>query len=368
MPEMTWIMKQRAIKLTTNSTMIRFLPLILLLLGTVQAFAQKTNSAQTLRLARATYEQGRLHEIPTQLSDAVIADMSNKQEKVEAYKILCLSYIYLEESEKADEAMLNILRSDPYFEINPEVDPAEFVALYKTFRTTPIYRIGAKIGGNFTWVNVSEVITAVSVSPGSEYKPLFGLQLGASADIPITMFGLKRITVHADVLYMQKKFELTLREERNNSLVNVFTGTETQNTVSIPVTIEYNISKNRFNPYIAGGLAADFLFSSNLSVERQRPDQTSVPEKNEELEREKFNLSLIAAAGTKLPLGNGFVVIELRYAYGLTHVSSSENAYNNQNLALDYGYSDSVFKLSSLSLCGSYIFNKFNPKKLSRKK
>jgi hypothetical protein len=141
--------------------MRRLLPLLFLFISYC-SLAQTPGGptpAQTLRLARATYEQGRLHEIPSQLSEEIISQMS-KQEKVEAYKILCLSYIYLEEPEKADEAMLNILSTDHYYEINDRVDPAEFVALYYTFRRNPIYRIGAKLGGNFSRPNVSESVSA----------------------------------------------------------------------------------------------------------------------------------------------------------------------------------------------------------------
>jgi hypothetical protein len=49
--------------------MRRLLPLVLLLIS-ISSFAQTgPTPAQTLRLARATYEQGRLHEIPTQLNE-----------------------------------------------------------------------------------------------------------------------------------------------------------------------------------------------------------------------------------------------------------------------------------------------------------
>ena len=43
--------------------------------------------------------------------------------------------------------MLALLRTDTEFKVNDAVDPAEFVALYNTFRTYPIYRIGGKLGG-----------------------------------------------------------------------------------------------------------------------------------------------------------------------------------------------------------------------------
>ena len=138
--------------------MKKLLSSILFLFLSVSSYAQLTSGAQTLRLARATYEQGRLHEIPSILEGFL--PKFNKQEKVEAYKLLTLSYIYLEEPEKADDAMLKLLQTDHYFEINLKDDPAEFIALYRTFRTKPIYRIGGKIGINGTRPNVVEAIEA----------------------------------------------------------------------------------------------------------------------------------------------------------------------------------------------------------------
>src|SRR5438105_6022452 len=116
--------------------MRRILLTAFIAIGFSAGFAQTTSCSQTLRLARSTYDQGRLHEVAT-LMEKCLKGGFTQQEKVEAYKLLCLTYLYLEEPEKADDAMLNLLRTDPYFEVNKQVDPAEFIALYRTFRTQP---------------------------------------------------------------------------------------------------------------------------------------------------------------------------------------------------------------------------------------
>ena len=78
------------------------------------AYGQSTSCAQTLRLAQSVYDQGRLQELNGILQNC-LQNGFTKQERVEAYKLLTLSYIYQEEPEKADEAMLDLLRTDPYF-------------------------------------------------------------------------------------------------------------------------------------------------------------------------------------------------------------------------------------------------------------
>lgn len=349
--------------------MKRLLPLLFFLISYC-AFAQTgPTPAQTLRLARATYEQGRLHEIPSQLSDEIISQMNN-QEKVEAYKILCLSYIYLEEPEKADEAMLNILRTYPYFEPN-EVDPAEFLALYRTFRTMPIYRIGVKLGINATRPNVVESISVVELSEKSAYKFLVGFEFGATADMPLS----NKLTLHGDLLFQQKKFQLNLDVDRGTddngeALINSYEGTENQTWLSLPITLEYKFLEKRFNPYIGGGISFDYLLGSKITSQRARENETSIEEKTYDFkpQRNALNISAVGVAGVKLRMAGGFFVAEARFVYGLTQVSSQETAYKNTQYALEQGYADSVYKLTSIEITGSYVQNIFNPKKLKRKK
>ena len=360
--------------------MRRFLVCSLAVLSGYFATAQNVapSCAQTLRLARATYEQGRLQEIEFQLENCLKSSddggfsKEEKQLRVEALKILCLSYIYLEEAEKADEAMLNILKTNPYFQINEAVDPAEFVALYKTFRTWPIYRIGAKLGVNTTQPNVSKTVTAVDIASGSEYKYLVAFQFGASADLPL-YFISKKLTLHGDLTFQQKRFDLTLNVNRGvdkdgNSLSNTFKGIESQTWISFPVTFQYEIPLfKKMLPYVALGASIDYLIASDISGTRTRDNQASIEEKSFSLTREKLNINAVGAAGVKVPLTGGFLTFELMYFYGLKNITTPESAYANTKLALDYGYADSIFKINSLAITGSYIFNVFNPKKLRRK-
>lgn len=359
--------------------MKRFLFFCLLILAAAPSFGQ--TCAQTLRLARATYEQGRLHEIESQLKSCLEDGGFSKGEKqlrVEAYKILCLSFIYLEEPQKADEAMLNLKRTDPYYRPNPEVDPAEFVALYNSFREEPIYRYGFKVGGNFSRPNVKELITAVELANDSEFKALFALQLGFSFDLPITLLKQDRWTLHGELLYLQNRFEIDQKEPPFNpnengdeNTPNAFEGLETQNRIALPVTLEYKLidkEKSKYEPYVGLGVSTDYLFSSSLTAQKVK-SSSFVPAKNEDLnpQREKLNLSALATAGVKIPSGPGYLVFEVRYAHGLTNISSPETALANQFLALDYGYVDPIYNLSSVSFAASFVFNKFNPKKLRRK-
>src|SRR5690606_39024778 len=162
---------------------IAFFALLLVALGGPIAAYSQTACALTLRTARATYDEGRLHELPHLLAPCLKSGFT-KQEAVEAYKLLVLSYIYLEEPTKADEAMLQLLRTDPYFEINESADAAEFIALYRTFRTWPVYRVGAKVGVNAAQPHVISYVDAVEGAEVS-YSPAISFMSGLVFEIPV---------------------------------------------------------------------------------------------------------------------------------------------------------------------------------------
>ncbi|SKC87036.1 porin family protein [Ohtaekwangia koreensis] len=344
--------------------MKRLLPFfILVLLLSSESFAQLTSCAQTLRLARSTYEQGRLHEIPALLEKCVASGFS-QQEKVEAYKLLCLSYIYLEEPEKADEAMLNLLRTDHYFEINRSTDPAEFIALYNTFRTKPIYRIGGKLGVNASTPNV---VTAVEANDGkSEYGYKIGLQFHFTGEIP---FG-KNLVLNPELGLVQRKFEYTNRVNFTDTTFTTL-AQENQTWLSLPVSLRYQFNKIKFKPYIAIGVEADYLLSSSLSGSRTRKGYQFIEEKSFDItpEREKFNLSAILSAGAHFTLGGGYIITEVRFLYGITKINSAKTAFGvDSSLPFEYGYADSTYKLNSLAVTAGYVHNIFNPKKLNKRK
>lgn len=323
---------------------------------------------QTLRTARSTYDEGRLHELPSLLENCLRHGFSSA-EKAEAYKLLALAYIYQEEPAKADEAMLHLLRTDPYFQINREVDPAEFIALYNTFRTKPIYRIGLTIGFNSTRPNVASSIE--STDGLSEYASKISLQFGLIGEIPIT----DRYTISASLQLQQKSFAYTNTVHRGtdasgNDLFNTATGLENQSWISLPLGIQYQISKGKYNTYVLAGVATDYLLDSEMTIERTRDGAAAVPEKSVLMspQREKINVSAIAGGGIKLRIFSGYFTAEARFQYGIVNVNSASTAYENQDLVFSTGYGDSVHKLNSLSLTIGYIQNIFKPKKINSKK
>lgn len=334
--------------------------LVLLILSSLAAAGQ--DCAQSLRLAKATYDQGRLHEVEQNLKGCLTS--GSTAEKEDAYKLICLSYIYLEEPEKADEAMLNLLRNNNYFEIS-ESDPAEFVALYKSFRTREIYRVGAVIGLNLSTPTVTKQISTCTNCTGS-FSGQLGIQGGLSFEIPIS----DRISINPQLIFQQKKLGYTNEVTRAGGITNNTTGTENQSWISLPIGIEYTLFNKGYRPYITAGVTADYLIGSNLTLLTTQDQAGAVQEKTISINnmRKDFLSSLYAGAGAKLRLFGGYVSAEIRYQYGLMTVNSTETAFANPSPAFNNNWGDSIYRLSAVSFSIGYIQNVFNPKKLTRKK
>jgi len=342
--------------------MHKFLPFILLCFGLVcqDAIAQTTSCAQTLRLARSTYEQGRLHELPDLLKGCLNNGFT-QQEKVEAYKFLTLSYIYLEEPEKADEAMLKLLQTDHYFKINPAVDPAEFVALYKTFRTQPIYRFGGNLGMLAAQPNVTSSTEAIDGT--SEYKRGYSFLIGLNGEIPLN----EKWTLNPGIYYLSNSFSLTSSVTTSTGDF-ITTANQKMNYISIPVTIQYQVMKNKLNPYVTMGVSTDYLLSATVQAERKRPGFQPIETTTFTVtpQREKLNFSGVAGIGIKTSIAGGFAIAEVRYRYGFTNVNSKSSTFDNSDLVFNYHYVDSIFKLQATSFTLGYVYNIFNPKKRNR--
>ncbi|MBS1952264.1 MAG: hypothetical protein OJF59_002891 [Cytophagales bacterium] len=360
--------------------MKRFYLFILFLVVSAGASAQLTTCAQTLRLANSTYEQGRLHELPDLLAKCLESGF-NQQEKVQAYKLLTLAYIYLEEPEKADETMLKILETDNYFTINKDIDPAEFIALYNTFRTKPIFRLGVHFLLNSSQPNVA-MFNPISDGTG-KYSYKIGVGAGIGGELPVNIPFLKnRTTLAGELNYLTKSFTNQFNSLSPKGIsYATSTGVETQNWISLPVMLQYRLFKKnelspatrwmeRLNPYLSLGVSASYLLSSNTSVDLKRTGNQSIDLQTVSLslQREKFNLSALASAGIKSRIASGFLVAEVRYVYGISKVNSASTLYDNQVLLNNYKLVDGIFSLNSLFFKVGYVQNFFNPKKLKRKK
>jgi hypothetical protein len=145
-----------------------------------------------LKEAEQFYDEGKIEKIPSLLIPCLQKGF-NREEKVKAYRLLTLVYIYEDNYKKADSIMLLLLRTSPEYAINTSLDPAEFISLYDSYDTDPAFSIGLSGGINYTfprWTQVYGIHPVNNASPayspsgiGFNFGPKFTYHLNTGINI-----------------------------------------------------------------------------------------------------------------------------------------------------------------------------------------
>lgn len=353
--------------------MRRILALCFILFAASKIYAQQGSTcAQTLRLARSTYEQGRLHELPALMENCFKSGGFTKQEKVEAYRILTLAYIYLEEPELADQSMLNLIGTDHFFKPNQEVDPAEFQALFRKFRTEPIFKIGIKLGPNGTFPFIKKNYYVGSASPGSgKYTPKIGVQFGLVFEKEFFSKSknktLKNLTIAPEVLYSTRSFLYKTSNAQRVDSTGVALGsiesTYKQMWLDVNLMVKCQVKESSYNPYVAIGPGFSFLLNATNPTIFTSPNSTVTgPDIKTKPNYNSLMTSVIVAGGVKKRLGEVYGLLDLRYQYGLNSPISAKRT--NNEATFDYTLTHNDFVQSTFSINIGVIYPYFSPKKL----
>ncbi|MCX2742684.1 porin family protein [Mangrovivirga sp. M17] len=328
--------------------------------------------AKTLQNARKTYEQGRIEEIPGLLNKCLQSGF-NEQEKVEAYRLLTLANLYFDEKGKAQESMLKMLKIDPEYEINPVVDPPEFINLYNMFRTNPVYLFGGMAGANFTQVNVLQNYSLDNPEiTDAEYRVRTGYHVGVVFEFSLS----KKISLMTGPQFNMLTYEY--RESKLGFVKETFV--EKQSRISLPITFKYEFNGEKVQPFIRLGAEGSYLLGAEAEVERfDDLGDLNVDDGNRGVkgppvdlseQRMSFNWSLVAGGGIKIKelLGKGYFTIDVRYAYGMMNAVNAENRYSNIELKYDYLHLDDDFQLNNLMISIGYTVPVYRPKLKKNKK
>ena len=345
--------------------MKKILVVMLVASASYQSWGQKAAPAQTLRLATSTYEQGRLHEL-----EGILGNIEgfSKEQKVAAYKLLTQAYIYLEEPKKADTTMLNLLATDNYFAINKEIDPVEFVALYNTFRTEPVYAIGLKLGGGLVQPTVvTDFYTSADAQGTGEYKPGIGFMGGFFFEKKLK----GKFTFSPELLVASRSFtdlSKLFKDDISGEVGGEFKAKYSQALLEINAIVQYKLRESVINPYLGAGPGFSYVFSSKLTPTATGLSKTSVSGADVDIasSTKKMLYSFFLVGGFKYRIGGIFVIAEFRYQYGINKVINFDTRTNYEN-SLDYGNQLNDFRVSNASLTLGVSYPIFKPAKLKNK-
>jgi hypothetical protein len=336
--------------------------LTLSLLFSSVSVAQK-NCLNTLREAKELYEQGLINEIPQLLSDCMESGFTRAQ-RIEAYKLIILSYLFDDDQFAAEKMMDEFLRKFPEYEIMPN-DPVEFVYLLESYQTSSLYSINLSFGSTLTDQRILEPFslldrnqTSCTNKTGAGYQ----FMLGVSRNL------WKDFNVNIGVAYSQNNCsqeEVTEARvgERNFTFVELSVKEELT-WINLPLTFSYRFGRGNMNGFGRFGGMVSYLSKAQLTAVRTH---TGVNNLADEFDMRPFRMeyyySLVFGTGLEYKIPRGFLVLDVRYNYGLQNLVNPDTRYSTPDLYSRYFYVDDNFALNSLSVMIGYHFRIYKSKK-----
>ena len=251
--------------------------LLLLLLLPLASFAQEEDTepvdpcVQNIEIAQQRYNEGRIQDIQQLLTDCLNSGTYDKAQKSQALRLITLAYIFLEDDEKAEETMLELLHANHEFRVDPSVDPTEFINLHEQFRYKPLFNIGVKYTFNISQPIVTQLNSSLDLNSSlPEYQTeigILGLGLTFEYELLDNLMLYPEIHYRAMKIHRQHTQEGPLPDPDTNQPATILTSInyENQNWLSVPVSAKYILNlKNMpvLKFYVNLGASMDILLSS----------------------------------------------------------------------------------------------------------
>jgi hypothetical protein len=278
--------------------------------------------------------------------------------------------------------MILLLQTDHFYEPNQAVDPAEFIGLYKTFRTKPVFSWGIKGGGNLTQPNItSNYYIGGNAKGNGQTTGQLGFQVGGVFEKALFQ-GWKKskwrnFTLAPEILFVSRSIDYTNTPFLNYSLGNDpatqtdLKAPESQVWFELNVMLQYKLKpKSKFDPFVEIGPGIGLLSSSSIAANTTRGTTGNVVSgTNVDLTNsyKKLVYSVIAGVGGRIRVGSLYITAELRYQYGLINIVNEATRYNSE-LALDYAGVMNDYTINNIGALVGASIPVFRPQKLHKKK
>ncbi|MBN2275501.1 MAG: PorT family protein [Bacteroidales bacterium] len=329
----------------------------------VSSRAQESDCSKTLQEARNQYDLGIIDEIPKMLGPCMQEGFTRTQ-KIEAYKLLVLAYLFDDNQFDAERTMLEFLKKYPEYEIMPN-DPVEFIHLFETYRTTSEFSIGIVAGFNLTNPRIIEnfsMLDRSSAKPDNETGSGYQIGLGAGRYLG------ERLMLNMEVLWAKYKYSFTDGRSVTDEALNVFTEDytfdEELNKITIPLTALYQVNDGKLLWFIRAGGSFDYIMSASGTswsvIKEQTETGRTIDIRNY---RNPYYFSAIMGSGLQYKIPRGFLFLDFRFNMGINNIVKAGTRYENAYSLSAFGHLDDDFSLNTFTFSFGYHFSFYNPKK-----
>lgn len=298
-----------------------------------RAQSGSSECANLLNSARDAFNEGHLEDVSGYLSDC-LKDGFSREQKIEAYKLLTITYLYLDDLFGAENSYLALLTLDPEYRVLP-TDPVEFKYLSNRYITTPIISWTARAGVNLSMITPLQINTVGNENfTNRTYKTRPGFNFIGEVDVHFNKivalafeldFSLRSLyreeTIFGEALTGLQADEHLLTEERQDLYL------------SLPVSLKFTYPGKTYYPYVYGGYALSY--NLGVSALQKRTPAREVKIEGPALDLREatttFSHSLVFGIGVKRRIKYKYILVDFRYRLGLTNMLAAQNQYNFDN-------------------------------------
>lgn len=292
------------------------------------------------------YQQGKIEEVIKLLEPSVDKGLNN-EECFDAYRLLALSYLYLQNTNKTDFYMKKMLKSRVDYQKYPNIDPLEFSKLINRYEVRPLWQVGIKAGANLANPVLQNSYSAF-VSNQS-YLSTTGYQFGAFCEYMIK----SNISISADV--MMNGFSI------NQKIDNA--GGWSQNYIEDQQATLMNLSCNYYKKisekmqvYGGIGIGVNYITSALVNLESVNLQTGETFQSTKDALNERNTLPIYASfkLGVAYQSRVGKLGIDCSYLNFFTNTVNKDTRYNDQNFIFNNQYVNDDISMRMMLINISY--------------
>lgn len=341
------VLQHKSIELYTLKIAIVF-AVCCMICSTANAQTDDSDCSNSLAKASVLYEGGNFVECISTLTPCLSS--LSKDRVFEAHRLLALSHMSLNNSESANESIINLLRAKPNYTTFPFFDPTKFSTMLQGYDVYPKWELGIVLGMNVSSASPTKNYS-ITNSPAS-FVSKNGYQVGFMAEHYLQ----KRLSIQAK-LQLQG---IGYGRNADDVLGWKQEYTERMTFINIPLVARYAVSPNVMGWKVSAeaGLGGHVLSSTNsvIFLEDSRKNDGSRLQRSTDRINARNNILLSGLLGlsAKHRLGEAVLGIEVRTSLGMSNAVNSENRWDNFEFITENNYVDSDIRLNTMSLNLTY--------------
>lgn len=316
-------------------------------LGQSSAYQNKLSDYEIkLKEADNFFSEGHFDKCITDLEWILKSCQLSKNEKENVLQLLAKAEIEIGQPEQADSAIHALLKNNPHYQLNEDIEPEQFCRMFKKYTVHPLLTIGARNTIDFIHIHTTK---SYSLNNGLNYN-----QSNTNQDLELMYYGTmeyefyKNIALCGDLIFFWSFYD--------RYISNIYFS-ERDYYIETPVYIKkYFPIKKNILPYIASGIGLMRLYKATAFASTD-----TIASYFNVLNMRNHNLfEIIEGAGIGYQYRNLRLFLDVRLYQGLTSITNASQRYDNSTLINDYHYIDNSIKLNQFEIGATITYTLIN--------